>query len=204
MALSRKFLTALGIEAEKVDEIILAHTETVDGLKDEIAKYKGDAEKLPTVQKELDKMKEANKDGKNPFEVKYNALKEEYAEYKKGIEAKETKSKKESAYRELLKEAGVSEKRIDSVLRVSNVDGLEFGDDGKVKDRASLVKNIKDEWADFIVTEETKGAQTSKPPANTGGKKLTREDIYKTDEKGRFIMDASERQKALAQLMSEE
>ena len=43
MALTRKCLSALGIEAEKIDEIISAHTETVDGLKDEIAKYKGDA-----------------------------------------------------------------------------------------------------------------------------------------------------------------
>jgi hypothetical protein len=36
MALTRKFLSALGIEAEKIDEIISSHTETVEGLKDEI------------------------------------------------------------------------------------------------------------------------------------------------------------------------
>ena len=69
MALTRKYLSALGIEAEKIDEIISAHTETVDGLKDEIAKYKGDAEKLPAVQKELDELKKATdeKDGKDPW-----------------------------------------------------------------------------------------------------------------------------------------
>ncbi len=38
MALTRKFLAALGIEDDKVDEIIQAHTETVNGLKDEIVK----------------------------------------------------------------------------------------------------------------------------------------------------------------------
>ena len=30
MALTRKFLAALGIEADKIDEIINAHSETVD------------------------------------------------------------------------------------------------------------------------------------------------------------------------------
>ena len=35
MALTRKSLAALGIEADKVEEIINAHVETVNGLKDE-------------------------------------------------------------------------------------------------------------------------------------------------------------------------
>ena len=54
MALTRKLLSALGIEADKVEQIIEAHTETVDGLKQQIAQYKSDAEKLPEVQKQLD------------------------------------------------------------------------------------------------------------------------------------------------------
>ena len=46
MALTRKFLTALGIEADKVDEIINAHAETVDALKAERDTYKDKAEKF--------------------------------------------------------------------------------------------------------------------------------------------------------------
>ena len=53
MALTRKFLAALGIEDAKVDEIIQAHTDTVNGLKDEIEKYKADAEKLPAFDANL-------------------------------------------------------------------------------------------------------------------------------------------------------
>ena len=70
MALTRKFLAALGIEADKVDEIITAHTETVDALKHERDTFKADAEKLPTVQQELDDLKNeaAKNGGKNPFE----------------------------------------------------------------------------------------------------------------------------------------
>ena len=38
MALTRRALKAMGIDEEKIDEIIALHTETVDGLKAEISK----------------------------------------------------------------------------------------------------------------------------------------------------------------------
>ena len=44
MALKRNFLSALGIEADKIDEIINAHAETVDALKEERDEYKKKAE----------------------------------------------------------------------------------------------------------------------------------------------------------------
>ena len=43
MALTRRALKAMGIEDEKIDEIITMHTDTVDGLKADVAKYKADA-----------------------------------------------------------------------------------------------------------------------------------------------------------------
>lgn len=193
MALTRKFLSALGIEADKVDEIINAHTETVDALKHERDSYKADAEKLPEVQKELNSIKEqaAKNDGKNPFEVKYNAIKEEFENYKKEQTAKETKVKKADAYKALLKEAGVSEKRIDAVLRVSDIDGLKLDKDGAVEGKDALLESIKKDWSDFIVTQGTQGAKTPNPPANGGGK------TYKSKEEIYAIKDTAERQKAI-------
>ena len=194
MALTRKFLSALGIDDAKVDDIIQAHSDTVNGLKDEIEKYKADAEKLPAVEKELKELKDANAEyeGKNPYKVKYEALKEEYAEYKKGIDEKETKAKKESAFKALLKEAGVSDKRIDSVLKVSDIEGLELDDEGKAKNSADLVKSIKDEWSDFIVSEGKGGAPTATPPTGNGKSYKSKEEIY-------AIKDASERQRAISE-----
>ena len=193
MALTRKFLSALGIEADKVDEIINAHTETVDALKHERDSYKADAEKLPEVQKELNSIKEqaAKNDGKNPFEVKYNAIKEEFENYKKEQTAKETKVKKADAYKALLKEAGVSEKRIDAVLRVSDIDGVKLDKDGNIEDKDALIASVKKEWADFITTQGTQGARTPNPPANGGGK------TYKSKEEIYAIKDTAERQKAI-------
>ena len=41
MSLTRKMLKAMGIEDEKIDQIIEAYTETVDALKEQRDQYKG-------------------------------------------------------------------------------------------------------------------------------------------------------------------
>lgn len=187
MALTRKFLTALGIEAEKVDEIIQAHVDTLEPIKAERDKYKADAEKLPNVQKELDDIKGAS--DKDPYKVKYEAIKEEFSKFKSDVTAKETRAKKENAYKALLKECGVSEKRIDAVLRVSDIDKVEFDDEGKVKSADDIKKAIKEEWADFIQTTTREGANTATPPDTHNNSPLSKKDIM-------AIKDTTERQKA--------
>lgn len=94
----------------------------------------------------------------------YKDLKKEFETYKSEISAKEARAAKESAYRELLKSAGVSEKRIDTVLRVSDLDCVEIAD-GKIKDADKLMQTIKTEWADFITSEHVDGAHVDTPPA---------------------------------------
>lgn len=195
MALTRKFLSALGIEQDKIDEIITAHTETVDALKHERDTYKADAEKLPGVQAELDGLKaNAAKDGgKDPWKVKYDALKEEFTDYKKDIEAKETTAKKSDALRALLKEVGIREKRIEAVLRVSDLDSIELDENGAIVDAGKLKKSIAEEWEDFIDTTEQKGVQTVNPPTGKGkGKTMSKDEIM-------AIRDPVQRQNAIAE-----
>lgn len=167
MALTRKFLSALGIEAEKVDEIITAHAETVDGLKDQIKQYKEDADKLPALQQELDDLK--NKSGDNDFEQKFKDMEKKYNDLVKENEQKETTAKLKEAYKALLKEAGVSEKRLDSVLKVTDISTMKLDKDGKLENASDLTKSIKTEWADFIVKEGEQGANTATPPDNGNG-----------------------------------
>lgn len=197
MALTRKFLSAMGIEDDKVDEIIQAHTDTVNGLKEQRDSLKEDAEKLPIIQKELEELKETvakNSDEENPFEEKYNELKKEFDGYKAEVQEKETTAQKQEAYKKLLKEAGISDKRIDSVLKVSQsaIDGLEFDEDGNVKDADKLVEGIAQEWADFVVTQSKKGADTSTPPTKTGGSTMTKKEIM-------AIKDGQKRREAIAE-----
>lgn len=198
MSLTRRALKAMGIEDEKIDEIINMHTETVEGLKAEAAKYKAGAEALPDIQKQLERAQaDLQAEKKDSWKVKYEAVKEEFDGYKKEQAQKEARSAKEKAYRELLQKAGISDRRIDAVLRVSDIDGVELDENGAVKGADKLLEGIKSEWSDFITTTETRGAQTSTPPANHNSGTLTKADIYKKDEHGRYVMSASERQKAL-------
>lgn len=204
--LTRKFLSALGIEDDKADEIINAHRNTVDPIKEKLDQYKADAEKLPAVQRELNEAKEAMANGdKSPYKVKYEAKVEELTElqrqfddYKADVDAKAITAQKKEAYRQLLKNAGINEKRIDAVLRVSDIEALKLDADGKLKDADKLTEAIKSEWSDFIVEKTEQGANVSNPPqGNGGGEVLTREEILK-------IEDTAERQDAWARFIEQE
>ena len=188
MALTRKFLSALGIEEAKIDEIISAHVDTVNVLKEQRDGYKADADKLPAVQNQLDDLK-ASQSGEDPYKEKYEKKAKEFDDYKKGVEAKELKRSKSTAYKQVLKELKAS--HIDSILKASQseLDKIELDENGKIKDVDKLKESIKKEWADFIVEEGQQGANTANPPANEGSK-VSKEDIMK-------IKDPAARQKAM-------
>ena len=167
MAITRKMLKAMGIEEEKIDQIIEAHTEVTDALKAERDKYKGEAENATSLQKKLDEANETIKNGtSDEYKVKYDALKEEFTSYKNDVEAKETKKTKTAAYEQLLKDAGISDKRINAVLKVSNVDNIEFNEDGTVKGADAMIEAIKNEWSDFIQAPGLQGSNPANPPQN--------------------------------------
>ena len=185
-------LKAMNIEEEKIDQIIDAHSETVDALKADRDAYKEDAAKLAAVQKELDELKAKGDDG---YKAKYEAEKAAHDALKADIAAKETKQAKTEAYRELLKGANIDEKRIATILRAEapTIDKIELDADGKIKNAEQYTESIKSDWADFVVTQSAKGTNTATPPANGGtATTKTKEDILK-------IKDAGERQKAIAE-----
>lgn len=186
MALTRKMLKAMGIEEEKIDQIIDAHTETVDGLK----AYKADAEKLADVEKELETLKAKGDDG---LQAKYDKLKVDFDNYKAEVEnAKKLEAKKE-AYKELIKDAGLSEKGLEKALKYADWDKLELDEDGKIKDAKDQLKGLKEEWAEYVIKDSEQGASVTTPPARSESAKYSnKEDILK-------IKDTAERQKAIAE-----
>lgn len=205
MALSRRMLSAMGLEADKIEQIIEAHTETVSGLKqqiadlgDDLAKAKesgtADSDRLKEVQKELDTLKaQVAEDAKSREGKDYDALKKEFDDYKADIQAKAEKSAKEKAFRDLLSDMKVSDKGVSLILKYQGVNGIELDEDGKLKDAPALRKAVKEDWSDYISTVETKGADTKTPPgSDSGAGKMTKADIMK-------IKDTSERQKAIAE-----
>lgn len=213
MALTRRALKAMGIDEEKIDEIISMHTETVSALKDQIDTIKADAgsveeskTKLADLQKQLDKanadLEAAKHDG---WKEKHDKVKKEFDDYKAGITAKETKAAKEAAVRAYYESKGITGKALDIAMRGSGaeIEALEL-EDGKIKDAAALEALVKGDFSGLVSTTTTTGANTATPPANNGGGGMTKADIYKKDDKGRYVMDATERQAALAKMFSEQ
>ena len=190
MALTRKLLKGMGLTDEQVDTIIEAHTDTVDGLKADVSKYKTDAEKLSDVQKELDDLKAKGDDG---WKEKHDKLKGEFDKYKGDIEAKETKANKEKAVRAFYESKGITGKNLEIAMRGSRaeIDGIELDGD-KIKDNSALDALVKGDFSGLVATTTTKGANTANPPANNGGK------TGKTKEEIMAIRDPAVRQAEIA------
>lgn len=186
MALTRKMLKAMGIEDEKIDQIIEEHTESTDALKQQRDEYKAKAEAKATASTEPKPKDPEPSDG---YKAKYDAEKKAFEDYKANIAAEKAETDKRAKYRELIVKAGVDSKRVDSVLKVSDLSEIKVKD-GAIEGADDLVKSIKEDWADFIPTTQKVGANAPNPPKNDGGvKKL--EDITK-------MQDPVARQEALA------
>lgn len=100
------------------------------------------------------------------WEKKYADLKAEYEGYKADTEAKAKLNDVKTAYRKLLKEAGIDEKRFDAIVRATNFDGMKLDANGRLENTDALKNGIEAEWADFKVTTKTQGAPVANPPAN--------------------------------------
>lgn len=202
MALTRKMLKAMGIEDEKIDQIIDAHTETVEGLKNQVSAYKADAEKLPGVQRELDDLKKEGGDG--GYKAKYEKEHKDFADYKAGIAAKESAAAKEKAARAYFAGKGIPDGSMAMAIRGAKeeIEGLELDGD-KIKDATALDRLLAGDYKGLIGKQTTQGTDTQTPPDTTGGAK-SRADIYKKDDKGRYVLSTEARQKALSELMASE
>lgn len=161
MALSRKMLKAMGIEDEKIEQIIEEHGETVTALKQERDGYKADAEKAQALESEVKALKAKGEDG---FEDKYNAEHEAFEAYKAKVEGEKAEAEKRGLYRKLIADAGVDQKRIDAVLKVSDLSEVEVKD-GAIVDADKLTEGIKADFGDFIPVITKSGADVKHPPA---------------------------------------
>ena len=193
MALTRKLLKGMGLTDEQVDTIIEAHTDTVDGLKEQVKTYKADAEKLPNVQKELDDLKAAGDGG---YKEKYEKEHKAFEDYKADVGAKETRAAKEKAVMEYLKGKNVQEGNLKLAMRSLNaeIEAAELDGD-KLKDTKAFDALIEGDLKGLVTTTTEKGAPNpANPPKNTGGT-MTKDQIM-------AIKDRDERRAAIAANMN--
>ena len=169
--------------------------DSVPALVQSIGKYVG--ENFVTVdrynaKKTLADELQTKLDDSADLQSKYDKLKTEYDAYKNEQEAKEVRTQKQDAYKEILKSLNIPEKRWGAILKTVSFDELKMTD-GKLDDVEKITKEAKEEWGDFIVSTKESGVSSANPPANNGGKSTrTKEEIM-------AIKDTTERQKAIAE-----
>lgn len=190
----KAILSENGMPTEKIDgaaeEICSRHAAVLESVKEERDSFKKDAETLASVQKELDELKAKPADS---YKEQYEKLKKEYDDFKTATENEKALAAKKAAYEEVCKDAGLSAKGVAKAVKYADWNSVELDENGKVKDAKTLIKELKEEWAEHVVTKETKGVDTPNPPANGGGGK------YKSAEEIMNITDTAERQRAIAE-----
>lgn len=175
MALTRKLLKGMGLTDEQVDTIIEAHTDTVDGLKADISKYKADAEKLQGVQKELNDLKSAGDDG---YKEKYDKEHKAFEDFKADVTRKEAKAAKEKAVRAYFENKNITGSNLDIAMRGcgEEMDALEM-DGSNIKDTKSLDALIDGAYKGLVSTSIVKGSNPANPPVNTPAKTYSAAEI---------------------------
>lgn len=187
MALTRKLLKGMGLTDEQVDTIIEAHTDTVDGLKADVTRYKADAEKLPGIQKQLDDLKAAGDGG---YKEKYEKEHSAFESFKTDITAKESKAAKEKAVRAYFESKNITGANLDLAMRGCGEEMSTLELDGeKIKDTKSLDALVDGTYKSLVSKPAVRldmGARL-----NEGGKPMTKDEIMK-------ITDRTERRAAIA------
>ena len=200
MALTRKFLKALEIEDDKIDQIIEQHVSSMDAVKSERDELRDQVSKLSKVQEELDEVTKdrdslkKSSDENASYKEKYENERTAFSEYKKEVDAEREKAKKSTAYMALLKKAGVKDdkegNRYSQIAKLAKFDEIELDDAGNIKDEAKVLESIKKDWSGFIGKKSEEGANIETPPDNPGGNTMTIEQID-------AIEDTAARQKAM-------
>lgn len=155
----------MGIEEGQIETIIEAHTETVNGLKAERDKYKEQAEKVPDLQEQLEAANEALSESED-WKAKYEGEKKALRDFQAKVDGEKAAAAKAKAYRDMLRAANIDPKRIDAIMRVTDLSKVEM-EDGKLKDGDKLSETAKAEWADFVVKTRTDPSDPATPPKGT-------------------------------------
>ena len=186
MALTRKLLKSLGLEDEKIESIIEAHGETVEGLKQKLEKAEAEAAKVAELTAQLNNAND--KLAKSGDAAKVQA---DFDAYKEEIAKEKATASKRAAADALLKEAGYARESVRGlILRTIDLDKWEADDNGGIKDADAFKQSVKADYADLVSTTQTTGTPPANPP--TGGKvTMTKAEIGK-------ITDPAERRAAIA------
>lgn len=168
MAFTRKYLASLGLENDKIDAIIEAHTEVTDALKADITKYKTEADEIPDLEKQVEEAKQ-HKANADKFKADYEAEKAAHDKLKSDNAAQAETAKKTAALKKLLKDNGYHEKGLDKIVKYTDLNSLELDENGNFKDAEKITADIEGEWGEYKGKTEKFEHVPQNQPNNGGG-----------------------------------
>ena len=168
MAFTRKYLASLGLENDKIDAIIEAHTEVTDALKADITKYKTEVDKIPALEKQV-KEAEQHKADAEKYKKDYEAEKSAHDKLKSDNAAQAETAKKTAALKKLLKDSGYHEKGLDKIVKYTDLNSLELDENGNFKNAEKITADIESEWGEYKGKTEKFEHVPDNPPNNGGG-----------------------------------
>lgn len=157
-----------------------------------------DKERYKAKLTEIDQLKEQQQTAEDnattagKWKDKFTELDKDFKAFKAQVAEEKALESKKAALREIAKDAGLSENGIAKALKYHDYSKLELDEKGAAKEKAAILKGLKEEWADYIQTTEIRGANTATPPTTGESGKKTKAEI-------RAIKDASERQAAMVE-----
>lgn len=169
MALTRKFLKALGIDEDKIEEIITAHGDTVAALKTEIEQAKSSAEGLEAVTKERDALKN---DLENMRKTSGDAarVQAEFDAYRAQVDTERLNARTGEALNDVFREAGVERESFRKLLRSGwDMSTVERDKSGNITNRDALIARVKADYSDFVGTVQTVGTPSVTPLSGGSG-----------------------------------
>lgn len=171
MALTRNYLKSMGLTEEQVNAIIENHTDSIDGLKAELATARAAAETVEALTKERDELKDKLSKAGDAAKVQAD-----FDAFRQQVETEKANAAKSAAVRKALKASGVQrEEFLDLLMGKVELDKVEMDGDA-VKDEASFVAPFKASYAGCFADEHTGGTPPLNPPGGEN-KTYTREQL---------------------------
>ena len=169
------------------NRLVALHLGVVDPLKDDLTKYKADAEKLSGVQKQLDDLKAAGDGG---YKEKYENEHSAFETYKSTVIAKESKAAKEKAVRAYFEGKNITGANLDLAMRGCGEEMAALELDGeKIKDTKALDALVDGTYKGLVSKSNVRVDMGGR--LNDGGMHMTKDEVMQ-------IADRAERRAAIA------
>lgn len=164
MSLTRKLLKEMDLAEDQIEQIILAHADTISALKAEIAQAKADCDSANEEKALLlEKLSELSH-----WQEEAQRVQSAFDAYKEQAAQAQSDAEKQQLIRQALIDAGANEKALDLLSRLIDPAALDI-QEGKLANAQALVDPIRETYGAFFAQPVLIPTPTIQPPASSHG-----------------------------------